>query len=76
MRSLDSLFDGAVRGSAGEQPLERGLLKADGGGGRGVCAVSGGAWGETTDIIFHACFFLLAFLGSESRFFFFFFFNV
>ena len=73
MRSLDSLFDGAVRGSAGEQPLERGLLKADGGGGRGVCAVSGGAWGETTDIIFHACFFLLAFLGSESRFFFFFF---
>ena len=38
----------------------------------GECTVSGGGRREKADFIFHACFFLLAFLGSESGFFFFF----
>ena len=39
--------------------------------GAGVSAQCWEEAGERTDFIFHACFFLLVFLGSESGFFFF-----
>lgn len=35
-----------------------------------MCAVSGGAWGETTDFIFHACFCLPSWVLNLDFFFF------
>lgn len=59
------------RAELGNRRWEGGLLKDGDGGAGGECTVSGGGRGEKADFIFHACFFLLAFLGNESGFFFF-----